>query len=29
MLCQEYDKDGIGRRSIPPGRYFRMLFVGQ
>jgi transposase len=29
MLCQEYYKDGVGRRSIPPGRYFRMLFVGQ
>src|SRR3954449_11372716 len=29
MLCQPYYKDGIGRPSIPPGRYFRMLFVGQ
>src|SRR5918993_2432997 len=29
MLCQEHYKDGVGRRSIPPGRYFRMLFVGQ
>jgi hypothetical protein len=29
MLCQEYYKDGIGRRSTPPGSYFRMLFVGQ
>jgi transposase len=29
MLCQEYYKDGVGRPSIPPGRYFRMLFVGQ
>src|SRR3954471_11579653 len=29
MLCQPYYKDGVGRRSIPPGRYFRMLFVGQ
>src|ERR671911_382738 len=29
MLCQVYDKDGVGRPSIPPGRYFRMLFVGQ
>ena len=27
MLCQEYYKDGVGRP--PPGRYFRMLFVGQ
>jgi hypothetical protein len=29
MLCQEYYKDGVGRPSIPPGRYFRMLVVGQ
>src|SRR3954466_10060692 len=29
MLCQSYYKDGVGRPSIPPGRYFRMLFVGQ
>src|SRR3954462_14427457 len=29
MLCQPYYKDGVGRSSIPPGRYFRMLFVGQ
>src|SRR5918995_6529544 len=29
MLCQEYYKDEVGRPSIPPGRYFRMLFVGQ
>jgi transposase len=29
MLCQGYYKDGIGRLSVPPGRYFRMLFVGQ
>src|SRR4051812_1626224 len=29
MLCQGYYKDGVGRPSIPPGRYFRMLFVGQ
>ena len=21
--------DGVGRPSVPPGRYFRMLFVGQ
>jgi IS5 family transposase len=27
MLCQGYYKDGVGRP--PPGRYFRMLFVGQ
>ena len=27
MLCQEYYKDGVGRP--PPGRDFRMLFVGQ
>src|SRR4051795_9848091 len=29
MLCQGYYKDGVGRPSIPPARYFRMLFVGQ
>jgi transposase len=29
MLCQPYYQDGVGRPSIPPGRYFRMLFVGQ
>ena len=29
MLCQPYYADGVGRPSIPPGRYFRMLFVGQ
>jgi len=29
MLCQPYYRDGVGRPSIPPGRYFRMLFVGQ
>src|SRR5688500_16969203 len=28
-LCQPYYTDGIGRPSIPPGRSFRMLFVGQ
>ena len=28
MLCQPYYGDD-GRLSIPPGRYFRMLFVGQ
>src|SRR3954454_23201010 len=28
MLCQPYDEDG-GRLSVPPGRYFRMLFAGQ
>jgi transposase len=27
-LCQEHYTDGIGRESIPPGVYFRMLFVG-
>jgi transposase len=27
-LCQPYYADGIGRESIPPGTYFRMLFVG-
>src|SRR5918995_1421534 len=29
MLCQPYYQDGVGRPSIPPGRSFRMLFVGQ
>src|SRR3954447_24418740 len=29
MLCQPYYKEGVGRPSIPPGGYFRMLFVGQ
>jgi transposase len=27
-LCREYYADGAGRESIPPGVYFRMLFVG-
>jgi transposase len=28
-LCQgHYAADGVGRESIPPGVYFRMLFVG-
>jgi len=27
-LCRPYYADGIGRRGIPPGTYFRMLFVG-
>ena len=27
-LCQSHYADGIGRESIPPGTYFRMLFVG-
>jgi transposase len=27
-LCREHYADGIGRESIPPGVYFRMLFVG-
>ena len=27
-LCQPYHADGKGRDSIPPGVYFRMLFVG-
>jgi|SRR5579884_548113 len=27
-LCQEHYADGIGRESIPPGVYFRMLLVG-
>ena len=29
MLCHPYYSDGVGRPSVPPGRYFRMLFVGQ
>jgi transposase len=28
-LCQPYYADEVGRPSVPPGRYFRMLFVGQ
>jgi hypothetical protein len=27
-LCRPYYAKGIGRRGIPPGIYFRMLFVG-
>ena len=27
-LCQVHYASGVGRPSIPPGRYFRMLFVG-
>jgi transposase len=27
-LCREHYADGVGRDSIPPGVYFRMLFVG-
>lgn len=27
-LCAPYYADGAGRESIPPGVYFRMLFVG-
>jgi transposase len=27
-LCKEYYADAVGRVSIPPGVYFRMLFVG-
>jgi transposase len=27
-LCKEYYADDVGRASIPPGVYFRMLFVG-
>ena len=27
-LCEPYYADGIGRPSIPPGIYFRMLMVG-
>jgi transposase len=27
-LCQSHYASGVGRESIPPGTYFRMLFVG-
>src|SRR5262245_41215261 len=27
-LCQPFYTPGVGRDSIPPGIYFRMLFVG-
>ena len=27
-LCAPFYADGVGRRSIPPGNYFRMLFAG-
>jgi transposase len=27
-LCRPYCADGVGRESIPPGVYFRMLLVG-
>lgn len=27
-LCRPYYADGLGRPSIPPGVYFRMLFIG-
>lgn len=27
-LCREHYADGVGRESIPPGVYFRMLLVG-
>jgi Transposase domain (DUF772)/Transposase DDE domain len=27
-LCRPYYADGVGRPGIPPGVYFRMLFVG-
>ena len=27
-LCKDYYADDVGRESIPPGVYFRMLFVG-
>ncbi len=27
-LCAPYYAEGVGRRSIPPGNYFRMLFAG-
>jgi len=27
-MCKQYYKDGPGRPGIPPGIYFRMLFIG-
>ena len=27
-LCAPFYADNVGRRSIPPGRYFRMLLLG-
>src|SRR5512145_2884558 len=27
-LCAPYYADGVGRPSIPPGVYFRMIFIG-
>jgi transposase len=27
-LCQAYYADGVGRPGIPPGVYFRMVFIG-
>jgi transposase len=27
-LCRSHYAEGVGRESIPPGTYFRMLFVG-
>jgi transposase len=27
-LCAAHYAVGVGRPSVPPGRYFRMLFVG-
>jgi len=27
-LCREHYADGVGRESVPPGVYFRMLLVG-
>ena len=27
-LCAAHYASGVGRPSVPPGRYFRMLFVG-
>src|SRR5215208_7575786 len=26
-LCQRFYADGIGRRGLPPGRYFRQLLI--
>jgi hypothetical protein len=27
-LCQRFYADEIGRRGLPPGRYFRLLLIG-
>ena len=27
-LCEQFYADGVGRPSLPPGRYFRLLLLG-